>query len=101
MIEKDHCLTLWTLPCGRPDDDLAGWLLKERWETMMQPNKVVIERDAQGGYVATFPGLASRQTQAWSLKALMECIQEAMAHSPEVDQLAAVPRETVGGAPDG
>jgi predicted RNase H-like HicB family nuclease len=61
---------------------------------MIQAHKVVIERDTQGGYVATFPGLMGRQAQARSLKTLMERIREATAISPEVDEPAEVPRFT-------
>jgi predicted RNase H-like HicB family nuclease len=70
-------------------------------ETMTQAYKVVIERDTQGGYVATFPDLVGCQAQARSLKTLMERIQEAMALSPEVGEPAAIPRELAVVAPDG
>ena len=50
---------------------------------MTQAYKVVIERDRQGGYTATFPELMDRQAQAGSLKMLMQRIQEAVALSPE------------------
>jgi predicted RNase H-like HicB family nuclease len=68
---------------------------------MIQTHKVVIERDTQGGYVATFPGLADCQAQARSLKMLMGRIQETMALFPEVDQPAVVPRDLTGLSPDG
>jgi predicted RNase H-like HicB family nuclease len=68
---------------------------------MIQAHKVVIERDAQGGYVATFPGLTGDKAQARSLKALMERIREAIALFPEVDEPGAGPREMAGVAPDG
>lgn len=68
---------------------------------MMQAHKVVIERDMQGGYVATFPGLADCQTHARSLKILMERIREAMALFPETDEPAAVPRDVAGVSPGG
>jgi predicted RNase H-like HicB family nuclease len=67
---------------------------------MTQAYKVVIERDTQGGYVATFPELLGCQAQAGSLKTLMERIQEAMELSPEVGEPAAVPRK-LAVAPDG
>jgi len=67
---------------------------------MIQAHKFVIERDTQGGYVATFPGLMGRQAQARSLKALMERIREVMALD-QVDELAAVPREMARVSPDG
>lgn len=76
-------------------------MLKERQNTMIQVPKVVIERDTEGGYVATFPGLRGYQAQARSLKTLMERIQEAMALSSEVAELAAVPREMRRVSPDG
>lgn len=68
---------------------------------MIQAHKVVIERDTQGEYVATFPGLMGRQTRARSLKTLMERIGEAMALSPEVDEPAAIPREMASVSPEG
>jgi len=68
---------------------------------MIQAHKVVIERDAQGGYVATFPGLRGDKAQARSLKTLMVRIQEAMALSPEVGEPAVVPREIAGASSDG
>jgi predicted RNase H-like HicB family nuclease len=82
-------------------DGLIGSFLKEGWKTMTQAYKVVIERDTQGGYVATFPDLVGRQAQAGSLKMLMEQIQETMALSPEVGEPAGVPRNLTGVAPDG
>jgi predicted RNase H-like HicB family nuclease len=66
-----------------------------------QAYKFVIECDAQGGYVATFPELAGCQAQAGSLKVLMERIRETMALSPEVDEPAADARELAGIVPDG
>ena len=63
--------------------------------------KVVIERDTQGVYVATFPELLGCQAQAGSLKTLMERIQEAMALSPEMGEPAAIPRELAVVASDG
>ena len=68
---------------------------------MIQSQKVLIERDIQGGYVATFPGLRGYQAQARSLKMLMERIQEAIALFPEVAAPAAVPREMRSVSPDG
>ncbi len=90
-----------TLACSRSDDDSTGSVLKEGLKTMNQAQKVVIERDTQGGYVATFPGLMGYQAQARSLKMLMERIQEAMALSPEVDEPTAVLREMARISPDG
>jgi predicted RNase H-like HicB family nuclease len=68
---------------------------------MIQSHKVLIERDTEGGYVATFPGLRGYQAQARSLKMLMERIREVMALSPEVDEPAAVPRGMRSLSPDG
>ena len=68
---------------------------------MAQAYKVVIERDTQGGYAATFPGLMGRQARAGSLKTLMQRIQETMALSPETSEPAAPPRKLPAGARDG
>jgi predicted RNase H-like HicB family nuclease len=93
MIESRCCRMQQSPVYSHADDDLTGPVLKERERSMNQAHKVVIERDTQGGYVATFPGLMGRQAQARSLKTLMDCIREAMALSLEVDEPAAVPRE--------
>jgi predicted RNase H-like HicB family nuclease len=53
---------------------------------MIQACKVVIERDTQGGYVATFPELLGCQAHARSLKTLMERIREAVALDLEEDE---------------
>jgi predicted RNase H-like HicB family nuclease len=58
-------------------------VVKEESRAMTQAYKIVIERNTQGGYTATFPELMDRQTQAGSLKALMECIREVVALCPE------------------
>jgi hypothetical protein len=68
---------------------------------MAQVYKVVIERDTQGGYAATFPELVGLQAHAGSLKTLMERIREAMAPSPETGEPAAPPRKLPAGARDG
>ncbi len=62
---------------------------------MTQAFKIVVERDSQGDYVATFPELPGGQAQAGSLKALMERIREAMARCLEVSAEAA-PQEMAG-----
>jgi predicted RNase H-like HicB family nuclease len=67
---------------------------------MTQAYKVVIERDSQGGYVATFPELLGCQAHAGSLKTLMERIQEAMALSPEEGEPAADTQKLATVAPD-
>ncbi len=53
---------------------------------MTQAYKVVIERDTQGGYTATFPELVDCQAQAGSLKTLMERIREVTALCPEAGE---------------
>ncbi len=53
---------------------------------MTQAYKVVIERDTQGGYTATFPELVDCQAQAGSLKTLMERIREVVAPYPEAGE---------------
>ena len=45
---------------------------------------VVVERDAEGFYVASVPALHGCHTQARSLDELMERIKEAIALCPEV-----------------
>jgi predicted RNase H-like HicB family nuclease len=68
---------------------------------MIQSQKVLIERDTQGGYVATFPGLRGYQAQARSLKALMDRIQETIALPPEAAELVVLPRGMRSVSPDG
>lgn len=68
---------------------------------MPQAHKVIIERDTQGGYVATFPGLVDCQAQARSLKILMGRIQEAMALLPEGEEPAVVRQDVTRLAPGG
>lgn len=46
---------------------------------------VVIERDSEGYYVATIPGLHGCHTQARSLDELMERVREAVELCLEVD----------------
>ena len=46
---------------------------------------VVIERDAEGYYIATVPALRSCYTQAKSLDALMERVREAVELCLEVE----------------
>lgn len=50
--------------------------------------KVVIERDVQGGYMATFPDLVDCQAQAGSLKTLIQRILEVEAIRPGADEPA-------------
>jgi predicted RNase H-like HicB family nuclease len=101
MIDGRCCPLQRTLACSRADEDLTGLVFKERWNPMIQSHKVLIERDIQGGYVATFPGLRGYQAQARSLKMLMERIQEAIALFPEVAAPPAVPREMRNVSPEG
>ena len=53
---------------------------------MSQDYNVVIERDSEGYYVASVPGLPGCHTQAKSLDVLMERIREAIALCLEVAQ---------------
>lgn len=62
--------------------------LEEESQTMIQAYKVVIEHDARGGYVATFPEFAGCQAQAESLRALLVRIGETMAPYVEAGQPA-------------
>lgn len=57
---------------------------------------VVLERDADGIYVASVPSLHGCHTQARSLDELMERIKEAIALCLEVEGEAAEPLEFVG-----
>jgi predicted RNase H-like HicB family nuclease len=70
---------------------------------MAQPHKIVIERDAEGAYVATFSGLlrCRCQAQATSLKALMEQIQKAMAPYLEPCEPAEAAHRPPGATRDG
>lgn len=57
---------------------------------------VVIERDAEGWFVASVPTLRGCHTQARSLDELRERIVEAIELCLEVDEGAAIPLEFVG-----
>ncbi len=57
---------------------------------------VVIERDSEGYFVASVPGLAGCHTQAKSLDVLMERIREAIELCLEVEQDEAEPLDFVG-----
>ena len=70
---------------------------------MQREFHVVIERDAEGFYVASVPELRGCHTQAKSLDALMERIREAVelcmevaADSPASSEFVGVQRITVG-----
>jgi predicted RNase H-like HicB family nuclease len=63
---------------------------------MEQRYSVVIERDAEGYYVASVPALPGCHTQARSLDELMERIKEAIELYLEVVGEAADPLDFVG-----
>ncbi|MBO9371497.1 MAG: type II toxin-antitoxin system HicB family antitoxin [Chloroflexi bacterium] len=54
---------------------------------MVREFSVIIERDAEGYYVATVPALRGCHTQAKSLDTLMERIREAIELCLEMDGL--------------
>lgn len=56
---------------------------------------VIVERDAEGYYVATVPALRGCHTQARSLDKLMERVKEAIAACLEVENSPAVPTEFI------
>jgi predicted RNase H-like HicB family nuclease len=66
---------------------------------MAQTFKIVVERDSQGGYVATLPEVLGCQAQAESLKTLMERLREAMACCLEGNE--APPQELTGAVHNG
>jgi len=63
---------------------------------MTRSFSVIIERDSEGYYVATVPGLRGCHTQARSLDALMERVQEAIELCLEVEAEEYEPRDFVG-----
>lgn len=63
---------------------------------MIKEFDVVVEKDADGYYVASVPALQGCHTQARSLDKLMVRIQEAIALCLEVEGLPAVPNKFVG-----
>jgi len=63
---------------------------------MMRAFNVIIERDAEGYYIATVPELRGCHTQAKSLPTLMERVREAIALCLEVEDMAGAPHEFVG-----
>jgi predicted RNase H-like HicB family nuclease len=63
---------------------------------MTKEFNVVIEKDADGYFVATVPGLRGCHTQAKSLDELMERIQEAIALCLEFEPDQGEPLEFVG-----
>jgi predicted RNase H-like HicB family nuclease len=63
---------------------------------MMRAFNVIIERDAEGYYVASVPELRGCHTQAKSLDKLMARIQEAIELCLEVEGEEGAPHEFVG-----
>jgi predicted RNase H-like HicB family nuclease len=63
---------------------------------MLKEFNVVIEKDTEGYFVATVPGLRGCHTQAKSLDELMERIQEAIALCLEFETDISEPLEFVG-----
>lgn len=63
---------------------------------MSRDFNVVIERDSEGYYIASVPSLPGCHTQAKSLDALIERIQEAIALCLEVEQEAQEELDFVG-----
>ena len=63
---------------------------------MTRAFNVIIERDAEGYYVATVPELRGCHTQAKSLDALMERIREAIELCLEVEGKAVSSPEFIG-----
>ena len=63
---------------------------------MTREFNVVIERDAEGYYVASVPELVGCHTQAKSLDTLMKRIREAIELCLEVEQGDVPPHEFIG-----
>ncbi|MBE2197366.1 MAG: type II toxin-antitoxin system HicB family antitoxin [Anaerolinea sp.] len=63
---------------------------------MARAFNVIIERDAEGFYVATVLELSGCHTQAKSLDTLMTRIQEAIELCLEVQNSETVPQEFIG-----
>jgi len=63
---------------------------------MARAFNVIVERDSEGYYVASVPELRGCHTQARSLDALMERIQEAIELCLEVEEEEYTPSEFVG-----
>ncbi|RMD65272.1 type II toxin-antitoxin system HicB family antitoxin [Candidatus Parcubacteria bacterium] len=63
---------------------------------MTKAFNVIIERDAEGYYVATVPELRGCHTQAKSLDTLMKRIREAIELCLEVEGESIPPREFIG-----
>ncbi|MDM3848989.1 MAG: type II toxin-antitoxin system HicB family antitoxin [Aphanizomenon gracile PMC627.10] len=63
---------------------------------MSREFNVIIERDADGYFVASVPSISGCHTQAKSLDELMERIREAIELCLEVDENQTEPLEFVG-----
>ena len=63
---------------------------------MARAFNVIIERDAEGYYVASVPELRGCHTQARSLDALMERVREAIELCLEVKGEEVAPQEFIG-----
>lgn len=63
---------------------------------MQREYNVIIERDAEGYYVATVPALRGCHTQARSLDELIDRVREAIALCLEVEGAEAEPLDFVG-----
>lgn len=63
---------------------------------MTRPFNVIIERDAEGYYVASVPELRGCHTQAKSLDILMKRIREAIELCLEVEGEQIQPQEFIG-----
>jgi predicted RNase H-like HicB family nuclease len=65
-------------------------------KTTKREFSVIVEKDAEGYYVASVPELRGCHTQARSLDKLLERVREAIALCLEVEQENAVGNEFVG-----
>lgn len=63
---------------------------------MTRAFNVIIERDAEGYYIASVPELSGCHTQAKSLDTLMKRIREAIELCLEVQNEETIPQEFVG-----
>lgn len=68
----------------------------EQQSSMSKEFNVVIEKDSDGYYVASVPGLQGCHTQAKSLDELMERIQEAIALCLEFENNTSESLEFIG-----
>ena len=72
------------------------WLTDWRSNTIDKVFNVIIERDAEGFYVATVPALRGCHTQARSLDVLMDRVREAIEVCLEVEEEDIEPMDFVG-----